>query len=118
MAYFKINNTDFSSFVSGMSVSTAANYSIQTNAAGNSVVDYINSKRTIKITTIPLTGEQMKELQKVISSFSVSVAFRNPKTNELEENVSCIVPESEAEYYTIQIDKVLYNAASLTFTEL
>lgn len=118
MAYFKINDIDFSSFVGGMSINKAANYSIQTNAAGNSVVDYINSKRTIKITTIPLTGEQMKELQKVVASFSVSVAFRNPATNELEENVSCIVPESEADFYTIQVDKVLYNAASLTFTEL
>ena len=44
MAYFKIGNVDFSPYVSGLKVNKKAVYNSQVNAAGNSIVDYINSK--------------------------------------------------------------------------
>lgn len=118
MAYFKIGENDYSAYVSGLKVSTAAQYNAQTNAAGNMVVDYINTKRTIEITIIPLTDAQMLKLQLDIAAFNVSISFRNPRTNMLEENVKCIIPATDIEYYTIQTDKVLFKAATLTFTEL
>lgn len=118
MSYFKIDGNDYSAYVNGLTVSCETNYNSQTNAAGNSVVDYINQKRTITVGIIPLDDTVMAELLADVEKFNVSISFRNPKTNLLEENVDCIIPDSEVEYYTIQANKVMYNALSLTFTEL
>lgn len=118
MNYFKINNIDFSKYVNGLTINKANIYNSQTNAAGNSVVDYINSKRIITVGIIPLNDTAMAELQAAIDNFNVSISFRNPKTNILEENVNCILPEEEVSYYTIQANKVMYNAFTLSFTEL
>ena len=118
MEYFKINNNDYSIYVNELKVSNTANYSAQTNAAGNTVVDYINSKRTIEVGIIPLDSAAMISLQNAIAAFNVSISFRNPKTGELEENINCIIPDNEIEYYTIQANKVSYKGFNLTFTEL
>lgn len=118
MAYFKINNVDFSSYVNELKVNNEVNYNAQTNAAGDTVVDYVNSKRIIEVGIIPLDDTAMANLQTAIDAFSVSISFRNPKTNALEENVACIIPSSGVEYKTIQANKVLFNAFSLQFTEL
>lgn len=117
MSYFKINDKDFSAYVSGLKVNKAATYTAQTNAAGNTVVDYINSKRTIEVEIIPLNDAAMLELQSALAAFNVSVAFRDPQTNALE-TANCIIPEANVEYYTIQVSRVLYNAVTLTFIEL
>lgn len=118
MAYFKINNNDYSMYVNELKVNSTANYSAQTNAAGNTVVDYINSKRTIEVGIIPIDSAAMISLQNDIAAFNVSLAFRNPKTGALEENVNCIIPDNETEYYTIQANKVSYKGFKLTFIEL
>ena len=118
MAYFKINNVDFSKYVNRLKVTKQANYSLQTNAAGNSVADYINSKRTIEVGIIPLDNAAMVELQSAIDAFNVSISFRNPITGALEENINCIIPSNGVEYYTIRADKVLFNAFDLTIVEL
>lgn len=118
MAYFKIGNIDFSGICNGLEVQTKTRYNAQTNAAGNTVVDYINKKRTIVVGIIPLNDTEMARLQQAIAAFSVAISFRNPNTNALEENVACIIPESAVKYYTIQAGKVSYNALSLTFSEL
>lgn len=118
MTYFKIGDKDFSQYVNQLSVTKSANYNAQTNAAGNTVVDYINSKRTITVGFIPLDDAVMKEVMAAIGAFSVSVSFRNPDTNALESGIACIVPESEIEYYTIQVNKVIYNTFTIEFIEL
>lgn len=118
MAYFKIDGIDFSHCVNSLKVSTAANYSAQTNAAGNTVVDYVNSKRTIEVGIIPVDGETMAQLKAEITAFCVPIAFRNPDTNELAEDVLCIIPDNEVDYYTIQANRVSYNPFTLTFVEL
>lgn len=118
MAYFKINDKDFSHLVSALKVSREAKYNAQTNAAGNTVVDYINSKREIEVSIIPLDSVTMIELQAELSQFEVSISFRNPNTGAMEENIHCIIPDDEIEYYTIQTNKVMYKAMSLTFSEL
>lgn len=116
--YFKIGDKDFSAYVNKLNITKQVNYNAQTNAAGNTVVDYVNTKRVIEVGIIPLTDAQMLALQLAIEPFGVSISFRNPKTNALEENVACIIPEDKVEYYTIQINKVMFNAFTLTFTEL
>lgn len=118
MAYFKINDTDYSMYVNELKVLKDTNYNAQTNAAGNTVVDFINHKRTIEVGIIPLDSEVMAALQSAIDAFSVSISFRNPMTGALEENINCIIPTNEVEYYTIQVDKVLYKAFTLEFIEL
>lgn len=118
MSYFSINGVDYSIYVNQLKVSKSANYNAQTNAAGNTVVDYINTKRTIEVGIIPLNDEVMKQLQEAIAAFNVSISFLNPTTGALETDVNCIIPEDEVEYYTIQSNKVMFNAFTLNFIEL
>lgn len=118
MEYFKIGDTDYSMWVNQLKVSKASNYNAQTNAAGDTVVDFVSRKRTIEVGIIPLCCDDMVALQQAINAFNVSITFRNPDTNTIEENVNCIIPDSEVEYYTIQVNKVMYNAFTLTFIEL
>lgn len=118
MAYFMINGKDFSHLVAQMIITKEAKYNAQTNAAGNTVVDYINTKRAIEVEIIPIDSVAMIELQVELAQFNVSISFRNPDTGALEEDVSCIIPEEEIEYYTIRGNKVLYKAMKLTFEEL
>lgn len=117
MAYFKINDIDLSMYVSGLKVSKAANYTSQTNAAGNTVVDYINSKRTLEVSIIALDDAAMKAIKALVDTFSVSITYRSPATGELE-TIAAIIPEDEIEYYTIQANNVSYKAFDLAFTEL
>lgn len=100
-----------------LNVNKIANYNSQTNAAGNTVVDYINSKREIEVGFIPMNDTAMKALLTAIDVFNVSISFRNPLTNSLD-TISCIVPENGVNYYTIQADRVLYNECSIKFVEL
>lgn len=116
--YFKIGDKDFSAYVNKLNITRLSNYTSQVNAGGNTVVDYINSKRQIEVGIIPVDDTAMIELQLAIASFSVNVSFMNPKTNMLEENVACIIPEDSVSYYTIQADKKRFNAFQLVFTEL
>lgn len=118
MSYFKINGIDFSKYVNELIVNKEANYNAQTNAAGDTVVDLINHKRTIEVGIIPLNDVAMKELLEAIDAFNVSISFRNPITNTIEENVNCIIPSSGVEYMTIQVNKVLYKNFTLEFIEL
>ena len=118
MAYFKIGTTDFSAYVNALTIGRKNNYNSQTNANGDTVVDYINTKRTIDVGIIPLDDTVMASLQNAIAPFSVSISFRNPKTNVLEENVACIISSDSVEYYTIQVGIVMYKATKLQFIEL
>lgn len=118
MEYFKINDIDFSQYVSSLKVNKTATYNAQVNAAGNTVVDYINTKRTIEVGIIPVDAQAMVRLQQAIDGFQVYISFQNPTTNTLEENVNCVIPSSGVEFYTIQVGKVMYKAFNLTFTEL
>lgn len=118
MSYFKIGNTDYSNCVNELIVNKSANYNAQTNAAGNTVVDYINSKREIEVGIIPLDAASMAALQSDLNKFNVSISFRNPQTNALEENVNVIIPSGKVEYYTIQAGKVLFKAFKIKFIEL
>lgn len=118
MTYFKIGNNDYSMYVNALKISTDTNYNAQTNAAGNTVVDYINKKRTIEVGIIPLDNITMAKLKADIEAFNVSISFLNPDTKALETGVNCIIPSNEVEYYTIQANKVMFDAVSLTFIEL
>lgn len=118
MSYFKIDNTDYSAYVSGLKVSNNASYNAQQNANYDTVVDYINTKRTIEVEIIPLDANKMASLLSAINNFSVSISFRNPRTNQLETGVDCIIASHIEEYYTIQDTKIMYKKFNLKFSEL
>lgn len=118
MAYFKIGNTDYSSYASGLKISTTTKYSALQNAAGNTVVDYINQKRKISVNIIALDDNMAAQILNAVHNFNVGISFLNPETKLLETDVECIIPSTDVEYYTIQANKVMLKAFSLTFTEL
>jgi hypothetical protein len=104
-------------YVNKLKVTKGAKYNAQTNAAGNTVVDFINHKRTVEVGIIPVTSEAMAQLQLLLDSFNVTITYLNPNTKALD-TVNCIIPESNVEYYTIQTGNVSFKAFSLTFIEL
>lgn len=118
MSYLKINDHDYSTYVNMLKVSRQHIYKSAQNAAGNTVVKYVNTKRHFTVGIIPLDAATMANLQADINAFKVSISYRDPETNELVNNVNCIIPVNEVEYYTIQADKVMYKAFLLTITEL
>lgn len=118
MTYFKINGTDYSMYVNDLKINTTHNYKAATNAAGNTTVRYITSKRVIQVGIIPLDAAAMKQLQADLNKFKVTLAFLNPETGALEENVVCIVPANGVEYYTVRAGNVSFKAFALDFTEL
>jgi len=117
MAYFKINDIDYSMYVNSLKIDESVTYNAQTNAAGDTVADYVNRKRNIEVGIIPLNAATMASLLAAIDAFNVNITFLNPKTNALEE-ASCIIPSESAEYYTIQADNVRLKALQLKFIEL
>ena len=118
MAYFKIGDKDFSKYVRELTIEKQHNYNAQTNAAGDTVVDYINSKRTVEVGIITVNESVAQEILNAVDAFNVLISFRDPRTGALVEGMNCIIPETEIDYYTIQTDKVLVNEFELEFTEL
>ena len=118
MSYFKIGDNDYSMYVNELKVTTDVNYNAQVNAVGDTVVDYINKKRTIEVGIIPLDDTVMANLQTDIDAFNVSISFLNPRTKALEEGVNCIIPSEEVEYYTIQSGNTSFKEFNLNFQEL
>ena len=118
MIYFKIGDTDYSNYVSGLTVTKNTNYNGLTNAAGDMVVDFLNQKRTIDVVIIPLDVAKLNSLLTAIDSFNMTINFYDPKTNKISENVNVIIADYSVEYYTIQDTKQMVQAFTLTFVEL
>lgn len=118
MTYFKINGNDYSMYVNKLKVGREHNYKGMTNATGNMLVKYVNTKRVFEVGIIPLSQEAMSNLQQDLNSFKVSVSYLDPITGALEENVSCIIPHNSVDFYTIQADGVKYKAFSFEVKEL
>lgn len=104
-------------YVNELKITKSVNYNSQTNAAGDTVVDYINKKRQIEVGIIPINDTEMKEIQTAIDAFNVSVSFLNPETNLLE-TINCIIADNDIEFYTIQQGNISYKACTLIFTQL
>ena len=117
MSYFKIGDIDFSDICSELKVTKNRNFNSQTNANGDTVIDYINKKTQLEVGIIAINDVKMAQLQTALEDFNVSISYRDPLTNEIK-TIDSIISTDEVEYYTIQINKVLYKAFNLTFTEL
>lgn len=118
MTYFKIGDTDLSSYVNSLKITRTHTYNSQTNAAGDTIVDLINSKRVIEVGIIPIKDNIMTLILNMLNDFNVSLSYLNPETALLESGVNCIIPSHNIEYYTIQKNNVMYKAVMLKFIEL
>lgn len=116
MAYFKINNIDFSMYVNKLKLGTQHNYKGDTTALGLIQAQYKSTSRILEVGIIPLDAASLTALLTEIDKFAVQVTFLDPKTNQLT-TMDCIIPQNSVEYYTIQADKVMLQAFTLTFTE-
>jgi hypothetical protein len=121
MAYFKINDNDYSLYVNKLLVDTKHKYTARENAAGTLMVKYITKKRNVQVGIIPLDADALKNLVAELNTggdqFAKSITFLNPETNTLE-TINCIIPIHSIEYYTIQAGKVMTKAFSFTCEEL
>ena len=117
--YFKINDKDFSSYVSGLKVGyeTLVSDNSGRNAAGDTVIDVVNQKYKVYITFRHTTAAEMAELLNAINDYVVNVTFRNPKTSQLT-TITAYTGTPEPEYYTIQPTMVVYKPMALNFIEL
>ena len=118
MAYFKINGNDYSTYVNKMKVAREHIYKGMTNAAGNLLVKYVNTKRIIEVGIIPLNDAAMRQLQGDINQFKVNVSYLDPETGTLVENIACIIPHNSVEYYTVRAGNTSFKAFSLELKEL
>lgn len=118
MSYFKINGHDYSTYVNKLKVAREHVYKGQTNAAGNTLVKYVNTKRIIEVGIIPLDANTMASLQADINQFKVTVSYLDPQTKTLVENVQCIIPHNSVDYYTVQAGNTSFKAFSIEIKEL
>lgn len=118
MEYLKIDGDDFSRLVNSIKVNTQAKYNAQTNAHGDTVVDLINTKKTVEVGFIPMFEADMERLlSSTIGTFVVDLEFYDAELTGLN-TIHCIIPESNIEYYTIRDNNVMLNGCSMTFIEL
>ena len=119
MAYFKINNVDFSSLVSGLKVGyeTLVSDSSGRNAAGDTFIDVINKKIKLYVTLRHTTSAEMKSFLDAVENYIVDVTFLNPTTNSLT-TINCYIGTPEPEYYTINPKGTVYKPLTLNFIEL
>jgi hypothetical protein len=118
MAYFKINNKDFSSLVSGLKVGyeTLVSEDSGRNANGDTVIDVVNSKRKVYVTLRHTTHAEMQDFLAAIEGYVVEIAYSDPKTNSLK-TATVYTGTPEPEYYTIS-SKTVFKPLSLNFVEL
>lgn len=117
MAYFKINNNDYSMYVNKLIVDTKHKYTARENASGNLMVKYITNKKSIQVGIIPLDEASLSSLMNDINDFEVTVSYRDPQTKALE-TINCIIPGNSVEYHTIRADKVMTKAFNFTCEQL
>lgn len=117
MIYFKINNTDYSSYIMSLNPQEKAQYNSQINANGDTIVDYINSKYTVEVQFIPMSAEHASAILSSLGDIGCTISFLEPKTNTLK-TISCICPEKSSQYYTIQDGFTMLQKMKLKFQEL
>lgn len=117
MAYFKINNNDYSQYVNKLNVQTKHKYTARENASGTLLVKYITGKHTIQVGIIPLDSATLKQLMLDVNSFECDVTYLDPELDHLN-TIRCIIPTNSIEYYTIQAGNTSTKAFTFSCEEL
>lgn len=116
--YFKINNVDFSDYVSGLKIGyeTLVSSDSGRNANGDTVIDIVNRKKKVYITFRHTTNSEMQKLLNAIADYVVTISYLNPTDGKLN-TITTYTGTPEPEYYTIS-DKTIFKPMSLNFIEL
>jgi hypothetical protein len=119
MAYFKINDIDFSNLVSSMKIGkeTLVSENSGRNANGDTVIDVVNKKYKVYIGLRYTTDSEMQSFLSAIESYVVNVTFLNPNTKTLT-TITAYTGTPEPEYFTIQNDNVFCKPMTINFIEL
>jgi len=119
MAYFKINNVDYSRYVNKLLIDTKHKYTARENASGNLMVKYITKKHNVQVGIIPLDAAALRSLEAELSggNFEKEITYLDPETGSLT-TIRCIIPIHTIEYYTIRADKTMTKAFNFTCEEL
>lgn len=119
MAFIQIGGVDYSKYCNQLKITTNKKYNAQANAVGDTVIDYIKSKRTLEVGFIHMDTNSNFTwlLQRIQSGDSLFVKYRNPQTGALEQ-ITCFVSDDTIDYYTIQDNKVQIKPFTLKFVEL
>ena len=118
MSYFKIDGHDYSMYVNKLTVGTEHHYEMKTSAMGADRVTHKYKRKVLQVGIIPLDDATMTRLLTDVDKFQVNISYREPQTNTLVENMTCIIPSNLIEYYTIQVGNVKYKAFSLQIQEI
>lgn len=118
MAFLKINGNDYSKYINILSIGIEHVYTGGTLSNGKDWAVYKRTKHTFTVGIIPLESSVMAQLEADISGFYATVSYRDPQTDALVEDIDCIIPVHDVEYYTIRADKVSYKAVTLIIKEL
>ncbi|MBR2492512.1 MAG: hypothetical protein IKB64_03465 [Paludibacteraceae bacterium] len=116
MAYFKINNNDYSQYVNKLIVDTTHKYTARENASGNLLVKHITKKKKLQVGIIPLDASSLTSLMEDLDSFECTVTYLEPKTNTLE-TINCIIPVHSIEYYSIRAGNIMTKAFTFACEE-
>ena len=117
MTYLKINGHDYSMYVNQLKIGKQAIYKSATNAAGNTVVKLVNTKKNFTVGIIPLSAGVMKTLLADIASFTCTLEYLNPETGALT-SLNCYIPNNDVEYYTIRSGKTMFKEFTFVVQEL
>lgn len=116
MTFFRVNYNDLSPYVSELNISYKENFNSQTNAAGDTMVDWKSTKRIVEVKLIPMKMFYYSMFSDVIG-FENEIEYLDPKTQQLNV-INAILPSNAVSFYTIQDRNQLLNAVTLTFEEL
>lgn len=118
--YLTINGVDFSKYVSGIKVQKQTKFNQQTNAAGNTVIDFINCKYVVEVAFTPIIGEtEINNFNMAFTSDNglvVSLGFYNPFTTSIS-TISASNGNKTLEWYNLS-SKQITKPFTLTFTQL
>lgn len=117
--YFKINNKDFSDYVSGLKIGyeTLVSDNSGRNANGDTVIDVINTKVKVYATFRHLVKEEMNSLLAAIQDYVLDITFLDPIDNTMR-TIQAYTGTPEPEYYTIQSKVTIFKPMNLNFIEL
>ena len=113
----KIGSKDFSDLVSGLKVGyeTLVSDSSGRNAAGDTVLDVINTKRKIYVTLRHTFADEMQEFLSAIEPFQVTITYLDPRTGDTS-TADTYIGTPEPEYYNAKLG--IYKPMNLNFIEL
>lgn len=116
MAYFKLNNVDYSQYVSGLTVIDTKRQRKYDTPQGT-FIDYIGSKAEIRVKFVPMAPNVAAAIL-AAGEDMCAIQYLDPKSNTMRTVENCWLDEKSAHYYRIDGAKTLCDTFTLTFEEL